>query len=159
MANGGRCNLPLRECENAEHGRVRRLSPEHLRDVFADRDIRSVGWYWLEKLTEFQPFEPKHAAPVASIARLIHALGDAPQDAAEAAAEAALFGAIMHGIPPRDAAQWEIVERTFDPETEKDLRRWRPNPFTLLPGEDPASMPRRRPVVDDSWDEDPAEDD
>lgn len=151
MANGARCNLPTDECDNAEHRQRRRLSAAQLREVFANRDVRSVGWYWLEALS--LKFDAKNASSAVSWARLIHALGDAPADAAEAAAEAALFGAIMHGIPPRDAAQWQIVERVFDPQTVQDLRRWRPNPFTLGPGEDPASMPGPRSVRDEAWSE------
>ncbi len=141
------CQWKRDECKHHRQPRQENTKPTPLPGpergpvevALASRDLRAVGWCWLERLTV--ELDPKLATPAVTWGRLIHALGDEPADREAVAAEAALFGAIMHGIPPRDAAQWEIVERTFDPETVKDLRRWRPNPFTLGEGEDPRSIP------------------
>ena len=58
--------------------------------------------------------------------RVILALGDEPEDRAAAIAETAVMGSILHGIAPRDDAQWAIAERIYDEATLEDLRHWTP---------------------------------
>ncbi|MGE0601775.1 MAG: hypothetical protein AB7J35_19860 [Dehalococcoidia bacterium] len=118
-------NRTHRATEEAEGGRVRLvLAPEEER-AYEERDLRTVAWRFLSEIRHDEDYI-KLAAPAASMMRVILALGEEPEDRTAAINETAVIGSILHGIAPRDAAQWAIAERIYDDATLEDLRHWRP---------------------------------
>lgn len=102
-----------------------RQGPTRIARAFAERDLRGVLWEVLESLV-MSDAEGKTATAAASIARAIASLGEETGDREQSLRETAVIGSVMHGIPPRDAAQWAIAERLFDAETVRALREWDP---------------------------------
>ena len=88
--------------------------------AFAERDLRAVGWLWLEGLT--RNLDEKNGARAAAWARLIHTLGQTAEENAGRATEAALYGRLMNGLVPLDDAQWAMAGEMFDPLTLEDFR-------------------------------------
>lgn len=104
-----------------------RLSGEVMTKIeaaFAERDLRAVGWLWLEGLT--RSLDERNGARAAAWARLIHTLGQTAEENAERATEALLYGRLMNGLAPLDDEQWAMAEDTFDAVTVEDFREnWR----------------------------------
>ncbi len=144
----GCCGFSVERCPHEAHKawRARRVLEDHqderapaaaamasgeLTSAFEKHDLRTVSWYWLENLT--REFDAKNGAQAASWARLIHSLGEDPEDQASVLAQAALFGGIMHGMPPRDEAQWELARELLDPYTLELVQSWQPGRDRPLP--------------------------
>ena len=114
-----------REAEEVREPLV--LTPDEER-AYAERDLRTVAWMFLAAIRHDRDFI-KLSAPAASMMRVILALGEEPEDREAAINETAVIGSVLHGIAPRDAAQWAIAERIYDKATLDDLRRWKARDF------------------------------
>jgi hypothetical protein len=56
--------------------------------------------------------------------RVLAALGPGGADTEEALREVQLRGRLMHGRPPKDAAEWALAERLFTDDALAEFRRW-----------------------------------
>ena len=105
---------------SSEGGSVNAATASRLEAAFAERDLRAIGWIWLEGLT--RDLDEKNGARAASWARLLHSLGESAEASAGRATEAALYGRLMNGLQPLDAGQWAMAEDSFDAITVEDFR-------------------------------------
>lgn len=88
-------------------------------------DIRRLARNALEAVSE-DAASPAYAARFVHAIKATEAMGEEPETLQEQMAMAALLGGVMHGIPPRDREQWELLEQNFDRRTLLDLYRWYP---------------------------------
>lgn len=100
------------------------LSPA-LEAVYARHDLLNAAWEFLYQIRR-SPEYVKSSSAAASMMRVILAKGEEPEDRAVAFSEAIVVGSILHGIAPRDEAQWAIATKFYDEKTLEDLRHWTP---------------------------------
>ena len=86
-------------------------------------DLRALGWSLLDRLANGE-LDPRRAGVMASLMRVVAALGPEPEDEQELLREAQLRGLVMHGIPPRTPEEWQLAERVFDDEALREFHRW-----------------------------------
>ena len=72
----------------------------------------------------FVDLAAQRATVIASIIRTLTALGQEPLAADEALREVELRGRVMHGLPPRDPAEWEHAALVFSDDALDEFRRW-----------------------------------
>jgi hypothetical protein len=80
-----------------------------------EHDLRGFAWWLVSRLLSGE-LDTQRAGVLATLLRVLSALGPEPASRERAFAEAALRGRMMHGLPPRDAAQWELAESLFSQE-------------------------------------------
>jgi hypothetical protein len=78
-----------------------------------------------------ESLDPRSAAVVVTVMRVLTALGAEPMAEEEALKEIALRGRIMNGQAPRDAEEWERAARIFDADALAEFRRWERGPLAL----------------------------
>jgi hypothetical protein len=94
-------------------------------DGIAERDIAETGWAVLEALTRGE-IDQRAVGVVASVLRVLLTAGSSSIANEDALREVELRGLLMHGIPPRNDAEWSLMRATFSPEAVAEARRWRP---------------------------------
>lgn len=99
------------------------LSPPPIPDAIRARDPLALQWWVIQQVIE-GTIQPNQASAIATVVRTLANLPPAAADEAEALAAIALRGQLMHGIPPRSAAQWELAARLFDDDALAEFRRW-----------------------------------
>ena len=72
--------------------------------AFEGHDARGLAWWTVDSLLRGE-LPASNASVIASLLRVIAGLGPDPVSEEEALAETAFRGRIMHGLPPRDAAE------------------------------------------------------
>ena len=87
------------------------------------RDLVGLGWWLVERVISGAT-NTAEASVLASVMRVLAALGPGEMDRDAALREAQLRGLVMHGIPPRTAEEWELAESLFDDDALAELRRW-----------------------------------
>lgn len=92
----------------------------------AVRPIPTPAWWALRGLATGH-VQPREASAVASLLRVLHALGPEPMDEEEALAEVELRGIIMAGLQPRNEAEWALARRRFSEEALQLLGRPEPD--------------------------------
>lgn len=99
------------------------------------RDVHAYAWTVIPAIITGEI--PRELAAVAvSACRALIALPQEDAGRESALREAAAIGALVHGVPPRDEAEWEVLRGLFDDATleqlaaEKPLDGW----FTLIGG-------------------------
>lgn len=101
------------------------------------RDLRGASWWVVEHVLAGDLATPK-AAVVVSALRLLASLGPEPRDEAEVLREVELRGLIMHGMLPRDEAEWELARERFSADALDHIQeawRQRRERGELLPSE------------------------
>lgn len=131
---GTPCRWPAGKCK--VHGpRPLRMRPGDAREpespparpapppaALESRDLRGVAWWLLEEILSDRLQE--RAGAIASILRVLAALGPGELAEDEALAEVELRGLLMHGLPPKDEAAWERARAVFSPEALAEFARW-----------------------------------
>lgn len=84
-------------------------------------DILETGWWLIDQLIDGR----LTAAEVSSAGGILRIIAgyDGPEDAATLA-EVELRGRLMHGLPPRDEAEWEFAASLFNDDAMAEFRRW-----------------------------------
>jgi len=146
---GGACRWPYRECQFAHH-RAWRIAaglpvpkelprpdnplPGHGREtpgatpppeLLRDRDLHGLAW-WLAEAALRGSVESREAAVVASLIRVLAALGPPGLEEDELLLEVELRALIAHGIPPRTEGEWARAAALFDDAALAEIRRWPP---------------------------------
>ena len=131
------CSWPANQCPVKAHARWRSgngdresaarhaAEPEPAVTIPAaveERDLREVGW-WLFRAVVEGSVEREKAGPLISLLRVLQAVGPGSVTAEEALARAELLGQLMHGLPPRDEAQWQLARDLFDDEAMETVNR------------------------------------
>jgi hypothetical protein len=98
--------------------------------ALAEHDLRELGW-WVIAQVLGESLDPRSAAVVVTVMRVLTALGAEPMAEEEALKETALRGRIMNGQAPRDAEEWERAARIFDADALAEFRRWERGPLAL----------------------------
>jgi hypothetical protein len=80
-----------------------------------EHNVREFAWWMIARLLSAE-LDAQRAGVLATLLRVIAALGPEPASRQKAFAEAALRGRMMHGMPPRNAAEWELAESIFSQE-------------------------------------------
>lgn len=138
---GSPCRWPIEQCPVASHARVRatgqkpqhaapakdgeRRRPPVILEGIARRDIAGTGWSVAAALADGS-IDQRDAAVFASILRVLLAAGSGGIADDDALREIELRGLLMHGLPPRDEDEWELLKRTFSPEAVREVVRWQP---------------------------------
>ena len=139
---GTPCQWPLSRCDIPGHDRWREAkaaaktaapaepvesslpSRPPLPEAVSRHDIPGVAWWALSGLVS-GALASSDVAVLASLLRVLLAAGSTGLDDEAALQEVELRGLLMHGIPPRNDAEWEVLESTFSPEAVAEVRRWR----------------------------------
>lgn len=87
------------------------------------RDLRALSWWLIEEVVAGRVVAPAGGL-VASVMRILIALGPEPLSKEQALREAALIGRLMGGQPPRDEEEWALAESIFEPDAVAEFRRW-----------------------------------
>jgi len=128
-AEGHPCRYAIEKCPHESHrtAREQRLPPVPEQpgspDAILLRDERALAWWTLGELVA-ERLSTSQGSAIASLLRILHALGPTPLSEEQALVEAEFRGRIMHGMPPRSAEQWAMAERLYDAESVAEFRRW-----------------------------------
>ena len=87
-----------------------------------EHDLREVAWWMVQQILKAD-LDAQRAGALVSLMRLISSLGPEPMALEEALAEVELRGLIMHGIPPRNAEEWERASRIFSADSLAEFKR------------------------------------
>lgn len=93
--------------------------------IFEARDLHGLAWLVARGVLEGS-VDVRAAGVVASLLRVLAALGPPEMDEQEALRETVLRGLIMQGIPPRTPEEWALAEAIFDDQALREIRRWPP---------------------------------
>lgn len=88
-----------------------------------EHDLHGLGW-WTIRNAITGDLETPRAAVVATVMRVLAALGPEPVAQEEALRDVELLGVIMHGVPPRNPAEWERARQLFDADGIEEFERW-----------------------------------
>lgn len=80
-----------------------------------EHNLREFAWWLVGRLLTGE-LDAQRAGVLATLMRVVAALGPEPVSRERAFAEAALRGRMMHGLPPRNADEWAIAESLFSQE-------------------------------------------
>jgi len=134
---GGSCQWPVAKCRHQSHARWRAANgraaasgnddlppsrPESPRAV-TGKDLHGLCW-WLVEQVLGGDLETSRASVVATLVRVLLALGREPVDQDEMLRRAEIHGLLMHGVPPRTPDEWERAERILSPETLEMVKGW-----------------------------------
>jgi hypothetical protein len=138
----GHCRYPAAECPYKSHRIEREANARKSRDVSAqppddahrpagltpppavdEHDLHGLGW-WTIRNAITGDLETPRAAVVATVMRVLAGLGPEPMEEQEALRDVELLGVIMHGVPPRSAAEWERAHQLFDADAIEEFERW-----------------------------------
>jgi hypothetical protein len=100
-----------------------RAAPRAIPAELVERDLRGLAW-WVVGGVLSRDLAANEATVIASLLRVLAALGPAEASTAAALREVELRGRIMHGQPPRDAVEWELASSLFSDEALDEFRRW-----------------------------------
>ena len=87
------------------------------------RDMHALGWWALARMIEGQ-LTPAAVGAIAGVFRTLNAIAPDGDTEEENLANIALHGLLMHGIPPRNDAEWARAEAQFDDDALAEMRRW-----------------------------------
>lgn len=134
---GGACRWPRAECpvhqpasreEAAGDGLPVAEREEPRQEASAlpgGRDLRELGW-WIIENTVSSGLTTQQASVVASVMRVLVALGPAPEDEETRLRAIELQAHLMHGFPPRSEEEWELAAQLYDDSALQEFGRWRP---------------------------------
>jgi hypothetical protein len=88
-----------------------------------ERDLHGLGWWVIKNAITGELTTPQGTV-VANVMRVIAGLGPEPLAEEEALRNVELSGRIMHGVPPRNEAEWERARRMFDDDAIAEFERW-----------------------------------
>jgi hypothetical protein len=88
-----------------------------------DRSLHGVAWWVLEHLAQ-GAIPERRATALASVLRVLLAIGPDVTSEEDRLAEVALRGVLMHGTPPRDEDEWALAEERFTSDAIEEFRRW-----------------------------------
>jgi hypothetical protein len=97
------------------------LTPREIA-AFADHDMREVLWCYWEGIRTALGYTAGSA--MATVARALQSCGEDTTDLEDAIAVAVVNGRMVHGLPPRNDAEWAIADRIYEPSTVEELRGW-----------------------------------
>lgn len=87
------------------------------------RDPLALQWWVIERIIDGALLPPQ-AAAISGVVRTLASLPPGVGDEETQLASIALRGQLMHGIPPRNPAQWALAATLFDDEALAEFRRW-----------------------------------
>ncbi len=91
--------------------------------AYADRDERGFAWWAVGAVATGQ-LSTSQGSTIASLIRIINAMGLPPASEEEALREAEFRGRIRHGSPPRTPEEWQRAAQFFDDEALERFRGW-----------------------------------
>lgn len=102
---------------------------EHRDEVrmFEERDLRTLGWYVLERLYT-NKMAANEASAAGSLIRALAGLGEGDEDAERLKDDIVLHGLLYNGFQPRTPEEWQRAEELFGPERLAEFERWRKYP-------------------------------
>jgi hypothetical protein len=86
-------------------------------------DLPELGWWLIARVLE-NNLDAKRTAVIATLMRVIAAFGQDVLPPEAALREAELRGRLMHGLPPRDEAEWALAEATFSASALETMRQF-----------------------------------
>jgi hypothetical protein len=92
-------------------------------ELLHERDLRGLAW-WLAEAALSGRVQPREAAVLGTLIRVLAALGPSDSDEEEALREIELRGLIAQGIAPRTDAEWALAAALFDDDALAELRHW-----------------------------------
>jgi len=126
-SSGGYCRNSAERCQrHRRDGDLAVPASEPLVDELspaAGRDLHRVAWWLLEGLVS-DGLDPRRASAITAALRFALALGQAPADEEVMLRRAEIHGLLIHGVAPRDEAQWELARAMLDPEALAMVEGW-----------------------------------
>ena len=133
---GGSCRWKVGECKHASHARWRAANPclrgsmsdhgvtlSEVPDAVAEHDLYVLSWWLVERVIAGD-LETARASVVATVMRVLLALGREPLDEEERFSRAELMGQLMHGVPPADEAEWVRARAILTPDALVTVEGW-----------------------------------
>jgi hypothetical protein len=125
LKSGRKCAFPIDRCPAHEQRRAAERAGGAPPVDARPPDMRTLARAALQAFSDSN-LSPTLATRFVNAIKTTESMGEPARDSAETLREAAIMGGIMHGIPPRDREDWEMLEEIMDPYTMLMLYRWYP---------------------------------